>query len=253
MLEQGRCVLGPWHGPDNCVGHDEDRRSYIVAYAPHDVCSPRVAKCRWRRATTVPRRMFQTAYSAIQEVASATGAATNFRPSPGKFRVEESHDPRHPHQPKVCPMRPHRGEARGNSVMRSQTIDPTDQEIRGWRANRMPCTLPRFTSQAAYSRRPGGSTSRQVARTSAIHRDSAEPTVTYLTRRHGSGIVIAHDGRLLRSHRRLDSPPQTAPRRTQLRVGDNDRRQRLGLTPRGKPAGPRSSSAGPDYSSYPEG
>lgn len=35
------------------AGHDEEHRSYIVPYAPHDVCSSRVAKCRWRRATTV--------------------------------------------------------------------------------------------------------------------------------------------------------------------------------------------------------
>lgn len=47
-----------------CFVHDKDWTtwpammktvvSYIVAYAPHDVCSSRVAKCRWRRATTVP-------------------------------------------------------------------------------------------------------------------------------------------------------------------------------------------------------
>lgn len=36
----------------------------------------------------------------------------------------------------------------------------------------------------------------QLAGTLAIHRDSAKPTVTYLTRRHGSGTFVAHDGRL---------------------------------------------------------
>lgn len=155
MLEQGRCVLGPWQGPDGLISHDEDRRSYIAAYAPHDVCSPRVAKCRWRRATTVPRRMSQTAYSALQEVASATGPATSFRPSPSKFRVEESHDPRNPTSPRSTQCDPIVGRLEAIlSCGPKLRINPTDQEIRGWRANRMPCTLPRFISQATSSIQP---------------------------------------------------------------------------------------------------
>lgn len=73
----------------------------------------------------VPRRMSLAAYSAFREVASVIGVATNFRPSPSKFRVEESHDPRHPTNPRSTQCDPIHGKARGNSVMRPQTSNST--------------------------------------------------------------------------------------------------------------------------------